>query len=696
MSSRRGVLAVLAACMLVISGCGIVGARDHAGDDPAELVRRLRSGTFGTEQVNVVIGVLRRAGAGVYDDFGPTGGPPIRLTRWQVRNLAAEAAAGGGRTGADLNAEFPTPAGMPPIGFVVNAWLITHRSEAARFARALLGERDWRHPETIAYPRLVVTLFLAQATKGAAQPAATAPEQPPPANGPTQPMPSPSATLPVPGTPTPRPVPPTNPVVSPTPPLPGETAEPTQPPAAARIRLDDRKVRTVAWRRERANLCTGLANFVSGGLDSLAKFMKVDASGSGGFVRFLASIWNAVVDLAAAAVKALIRTVIAPVVNAIGGVLTAIGFAYQLSTLVKEWNVRIEPVPSRNAFGIGAPSTGRFKLTVSNDRFEMPADLESCAQSAGLDLVGAGAPGSKVTWTTANGGRPDLATKTQADETISKDRTAYLSYNTGTETAADAKGTEQSGLLEVRAMIRREQVERFRQFIVDKLLKILDALSMPEAVRNFIRDTLARPAVDAATDNLAKHLDVKGYGVVGISYHVPKQSTPPVPRGGTDDGTRPPPAGDLCSQLGTGIYTGTLTWSTTDTGNTHTDGGGGVLTGTVRHTGSGPIRFTIASDGTVSGTWESQAQVRASNGGYDFELRGGRVEGRGCRPALSPTITFIRKDAGLRLSGYPVGAMIPQLANYKVSGRTLRAANALDMPVTGGTSHATVTLTANH
>ncbi|MEW2357715.1 hypothetical protein [Spirillospora sp. NPDC029432] len=681
-SSRRGVPAVLVACTLVVSGCGIVGARDRAGDDPAQLVRRLRSGTFGTEQVDVVVGVLRRTGVGVYDDFGTTGGPPIRLTEWQARNLAAEAAGGGGRTGAEINAEFPTAVGMPPIGFVVNAWLITHRSEAARFARALLGEHDWRHPERIVYPRLVFTLFLAEAAKGAGQAASTAPGQPPPTTGPTtptRPMPSPPAT----STPAPRSVPPTNLPTTPAPTVPGETPGPSGRTAAGTVRLDDGTARTVAWQGQRANLCAGIADFVSEGLNSLARFLKVDASGGGAFVRFLASIWNAVVDLAAAVVKGLIRAATAPVVDAIGGVLTAIGFAYQLSTLVKEWNVRIEPVPSRNAFGIGAPNTGRFKLTVGNDRFEMPTDLETCAQSAGLDLVGAGAPGSTVTWTTANGGRPDLATKTRADETIGKDRTAYLTYNTGTETAADAQGTEQSGLLEVRAMIRRGQIERFRRFIVERLLKSLDAL--PEAVRNFVRDTLARPAVDAATDNLAKHLDVKGYGVVSISYHVPEQPTPPSPRGRTGGTT--PPAGDLCSQVGTGTYTGTLDWTSTAT----------TGKGTVRHTGTGPISFTIAADGTVSGTWSSKGRVDSSGTGYDFALRGGAIEGRGCRPQLSlKPVTWARDDVGVSytLPGSPVGSLMPQLANITVSGRALRAANTADVQVTDGTAHNTVTLTA--
>jgi hypothetical protein len=606
-----------------VAACGLVGVGDSGKANQGSVVSRLRGGTFGDRQVDLVAGVLTRAGADISGGFTKPGTAPVRLTRWQVRNLAAEAYSGGGQTGAEINEDFPTPAGMPPLGFVINAWMIRYDSEAARFARALVGEHDWKHPETIVYPRLVFSLFFADATSGRNAPAASV-------------APTTSAT-------------------------------------------------PVAY-RQRAVGCDSVVEYVESSLKNLANLLKVDASGSGAFVRFLASVWNTVVDLAAAVVKGLITAVTAPVVEAIGGVLTAVGAAYQISALVKQWVVKLEPVPATNAFGIGAPNPGRFRLTVTDDRFELPTELETCSKAAGVDLARAGAPGSTVTWTAVPGGRPDLAVRTGADAVIGENRTATFSYSTGVETAQQAKGTEVSGTYEVRASIRRDKIEQLRVFIADTLLKPLAGLPLPEVVRNFIRG-LAADAIGRATDKLAEYTDVKAYGVTHISYHEPTQPKSPPP---TQPTMRPPARGDLCDLVTTGTYTGNLTWSSTDTANAVTQ----------RLKGTGPITFTIAADGTVSGSFTSNLEGDRSDDTYGplGSIEGGKITGTRCRPQLDTTGArqhFLPNGPTITIPFNWFGTIAPQPSTYTVNGRILTATGRTTTPLgdDAGTRNATTTLT---
>jgi hypothetical protein len=598
-----------------------------------------------------------------------------------VRNLATEAYSGGGQTGAEINRNFPTPAGMPPLGFVVNAWMIKYPGEAARFARALIGEHDWRHPETIVYPRLALTLFLADAASGKnAPPASVVPQT-------GRPIPVPTATRSHSVDPSSVPVPtqpfPTQPSPSQ---RPTETASPT--PAEPTPGEPTPVAMSVAY-AERAIGCDSVIEFVDDGIKKIAGLLKVDASGSGAFVRFLAFIWNTVVDLAAFVVKALIERISAPVVAAIGGVLTAVGAAYQIASLVKEWVVKLEPVPAANAFGIGAPNSGRFKLTVTDDRFQLPSELESCSKAAGLDLAKAGAPGSKVTWTAVPSGRPDLAVQTSADATIGDDRTATFSYNTGVETAEQAKGSEVSGAYEVRASIRREKIDQLRTFIADALLRPLAGLELPDFVKDFLRRYAAN-AIGLATDRLASFTDVKAYGMAHISYHEPTQSRPQ-PTVPTEPTTNPPGAGDLCDLVDTGTYTGTLTWTSDDTVN-------GTTT---RTKGTGPVTFTVAADGTVSGSFKYAWEGDRADDTYGplGNIEGGTVTGSGCRPRLDTTgAKQIYLPSGptqtIPFNWFGTGA--PQPSIVTVHGRTITAAaNVTTRHDNGGIRTASTTVTAS-
>ncbi len=157
----------IAVCLL-LAGCGSGGKKDPGftalpiSTADQSKVDRLRALPITESAVAVVSEVLRAAGVGVYaDGAAAPAKEPVRLMNWQVQNLAVEAANGGGAKGSALTAVSKLPEGAPPVGYLLAAWVTKHDSPAAGFARALLGEQDWRHAEDIVFPKVLLTLFLA-------------------------------------------------------------------------------------------------------------------------------------------------------------------------------------------------------------------------------------------------------------------------------------------------------------------------------------------------------------------------------------------------------------------------------------------------------------------------------------------------------------------------------------------------------
>lgn len=168
--ATRVVAAAMAVVMLAASGCGGSGADDtdavRPGPRPvtaedAAMVDALRAPPFTAANVSVVVDLLERSGVGVYPDDAADGVEPVRLTGWQVSNLAVEAANGGGVAGHLLGELAPLPDGAPPISYLLAAWVLNYPSPAAGFARALMGEQDWHHAEQVVFPKLLLTLFVA-------------------------------------------------------------------------------------------------------------------------------------------------------------------------------------------------------------------------------------------------------------------------------------------------------------------------------------------------------------------------------------------------------------------------------------------------------------------------------------------------------------------------------------------------------
>lgn len=523
---RRSVTLVVAAVLLV-AGCG----RATSPGLEAEHVDTLRRLPISEAAVAVVTDVLTSAGVAVVDAASPDSTTPVQVADWQVRNLAVEAANGGGVDGQTLNELAPVPDGAPPMAFLLAAWITTYDSAGARFSRELLGEQDWRRAHEVTFPQLVITLFLADATADAGRADATA------YAGLATAYAGLAAT-----TSAGR----------------AETRDNTAPDtgraevrddAAARIvgpvragTVSDDAVLAVA-QRSPAGPCTTATSFIQNAIATVANALKVNASG-GGLFEFLGRIWNTAVDLAAAVVTGLIEAVTRPVVNLLVDVFGVVAVIAQVSSFLTHWRVTGTPDPEENAFGV-IPDvvTGSIRIAVADQQLPIPPLVVDCAAAFGVDLTEIGAVGSGVEWVERPIGRPDLAVRVAADTVIDRDRSATYVYQTGLETPELARSPkERAGLLQVRASIARADFEQIRRLFAQLLLD-----QIPERIRPLV-EPIARPIVDAVTRHLSAISDVRSTTYVAVIYHEepdPEPAPPGNAQPGGQSGRQPggPPPG---------------------------------------------------------------------------------------------------------------------------------------------------------
>lgn len=432
--------AAIIALVAVVMAAGCKSGSEPGGGEAARVeplpvqpadqaaVDALRALPFNAASVAIVVEVLGRAKVGVYPDEATDGSEPVRLTRWQVGNMAAEAANGGGVHGTALSELAAVPDGAPPMSYLLAAWVMRYPSPSAGFARALMGEQDWRHADQIVFPKLLLTLFVADAL-------AAGPDGYRPARQ--------GAAL--------------RPVAAVTTSLPGP--------------------------------CSAANSFIQNAIADVANALKVDTSG-GGILGFLGSIWNFAVDLAAGVVQGLIKAFKTLVVGVLIDAFAVIAVIQEVFSYVVEWRADLLPKPESNRFGIGNEVvTGQLEVQVVDNQLPIPDLVKDCAKVFGVDMTRLGsAEGSEVDWDFYSPGRADLATPTRSDPRLDEKRTARFTYRTGQESPElAATGDERADLFRLKASVHRNDVEKIRE-LLSKL--VLDQL--PAAIADVVRPLAQR------------------------------------------------------------------------------------------------------------------------------------------------------------------------------------------------------------
>jgi hypothetical protein len=419
-------LALALGAILALSGC-VPSESDDAefpAIDPAalKLVEQLRSLPFDEASVGIATDALESAGVAIDDVWDPAANEVVRITPWQAQNMAVEAANGGGVSGAELEAISPAPEGAAPIGYIISAWAIDYDSDAARFAHAVLGEQDFHHPETILFPSLVTSLFLADATAGM------------------------------------------------------DAADYPITRAGGEVGI------AIVQAAFTLGPCSAVANFIQNAIATVFNALTVDTSG-GGLFGFLGKIWNTVVNLAFNFVLGLVKIVTQPIVNLIVTVLSAVETIRQLSTYLMAWRSTLKPDPETNRFGIDDEKVpGTVSLTVLDNRLPIPEPVLDCADQFKVDLRNAGsAAGSTIAWTATNMARPDLSMLDTSSPVVDKDQKAEYHYFTGQESKKAAEGDEHAGLLKLVSSVHRNDVE-----LVRKLFSELVFDQLPSSIKGIV------------------------------------------------------------------------------------------------------------------------------------------------------------------------------------------------------------------
>lgn len=152
MLSTRYLAQRLAALCLVsvlgFTGCAHAGQNDATGDAISALAQ---GGVAVSEDVTTTTAIV-----------APSGTPSaMRMTRWQVRNLLAEAQAHNGYLGAELDRLGTPPPGVPPFSAFIAAWLQRDQGPLAQFAQRFVPNPDYHHASAMLFPSLVVLSFIA-------------------------------------------------------------------------------------------------------------------------------------------------------------------------------------------------------------------------------------------------------------------------------------------------------------------------------------------------------------------------------------------------------------------------------------------------------------------------------------------------------------------------------------------------------
>jgi hypothetical protein len=450
---------------------------------------------------------------------------PLSLLRFQVRNLVGEANGNAGTRGAELDRLVPAPDGVPPLSYLVAAYITAAQSPGARLSRKIMGDRDWAHSPDLAFPGLVLELFVAD-------------------------------TLTAPGDPG-R----------------GETTGAGYDDAPARAA----PAQPAALRGITDDPCGTISNFVDAVLSRLFRTLT-----DNGLVNALPAWAQFLVHTAAGIAKGVIEgladTLTAPVLTMLRTAIGLVGVATQAVSFLRAWHIEVtSDVEGGRRYGEihyqvgdGPVPTGTITArVVAPGVGDWPEFLSRCAASLGTPLPAldklVNAP---VEWDVV-AVRLGAASRMNADPVIGPDGTARFTFRTGQEsTHAHETGYETAvpGYTFV-VVHRTDVINKFRDMVTGIIVS-----GLPKIVDGAVRDLLG-PSLAALTGELDRLTSIDGSL---YDFSVTHHEEYSIPRSTPQDTCTP--SGTVGGALAPGRYTGPLTIRyASPPGTTKTGGGSGTL-----------------------------------------------------------------------------------------------------------------------
>ncbi|CAN5758616.1 hypothetical protein BH23CHL8_BH23CHL8_07810 [soil metagenome] len=444
----------------------------------ADLVEAIRTPEFGPDARLATAQALASVGVAVVEQetlepLVPVAGTPspLRFLDWQVHALALEVWAGGGVSGADLDAATPVPDDAPLASSIVAGWLAAADTPAGRLGRALMAGQDVSEPTALVIPSMVLALVTADI-------AADRPAERAIATGRT----SPSSGA-------------------------GYLAG------------------SVLVAQAGGGICTSAQRFIDDVIGTVFEALHATPPRQG-VGRVVVSIWNWLVDQGQAFVRGLVDQLTAPVINTIrlvAGTLATI--AHVVAALVPYSvvvvaapvaQIEIPPDP-------GPAVEGTFYVIVSaGDLPDWPEVLADCAQASGVTLPSFSPAGNPIVWGALQGGQ-GLLFQDGADAVLDERGAGTLRFHTTTEPPDVAQGDRHAREVTLEARIRRRDVEEQRARLSEDLFG-----RVPGIVRPFVSAAL-KPLVDGLLERVTGLLEARGRGSLTVIYHTPRATPEPSP-----------------------------------------------------------------------------------------------------------------------------------------------------------------------
>lgn len=478
----------------------------------------------------------------IADEYEPVPDAPFVVTQVQAERLVAGVDAGG-ILGSEIDELAPVPEDVPPISYLLAAWVAVGETAAAQTARGWMGEQPWELAPSIVFPHAVVSLFvtdLATMVDAAADEAGADPF--------------------------------------------GEGIDPVDLDATGL------RMQPAGLRSESAALLGGVANAPCSTVDKFlgdvihglfgALRLTVPSKTGGFFAKLaatLATVWNTVLDYAQGVVESVVGVLKEQVFDIIRLAVGALGVAEVVVSYFRDevLTVAVEKVDAGAAaggwrFSIGdeLPIRGMFVAKAKDLTGNWPRALLDCAKSAGAPLPKLIEPYAQATWT-EDDPRNVIETE-QLVGAVSDDLAARLAFNTGSESEEAAKGELTSGTATVTVTIPRPEIEQFVQLgrnqIENAWQHVLSTVPRGElrTAVDGLKQTVVQPTIDRVQSGLNNAVggffSLRGRQSVTVAFHIPPEPTTTTEPPSTPPPTITPPPmpTNACNLVPTEVVVGTV------------------------------------------------------------------------------------------------------------------------------------------
>ncbi|MDP9018729.1 MAG: hypothetical protein M3N19_10455 [Candidatus Eremiobacteraeota bacterium] len=326
------------------------------------------------DPMSTAIDQLAAGGVGVYNSYdaaSPVRAPQgaasaMRLTRWQLSGLVAQAKAGMGMRGSSIDhvAGARVPDSAPWISGFIAAWLQRGEGPLATYAKTFMGTAEqYRHPENIRFPMLVVVLFVADAAR----------------------------------------------------------------PAAAHARQSTSRFafeRLIAAPAYAGGICSTVSSFVSQTIADVENALSISGDG------FFITLWNVAIKVISGVIQEAVAGVLAPIIAVLKDVAGALATITLIASTLQPWSVTVAGEPNEVELGDAPQNgkiVATLHAPSIDWPHEVGDCVQTLG---GVDLSTISSKDAPVAWQPVEGfADPNsFASVTAKDHTMADGKTAALSY----------------------------------------------------------------------------------------------------------------------------------------------------------------------------------------------------------------------------------------------------------------------------